>query len=174
MQDADDSQRKQLRRQSLPPLFLLLLLHAGCLFFATYRHTWLPQPVPATDPPSQFSKERVRNYLNDIMQFGVRVVGSEANEKLTPAYLVQQVEAIQARSPSRKIDIDIQHPSGSFWVDFIGGMTNSYTNVTNVLVSYESTPLVFNGKLLLMETISLAYPGQLLATSDSPLGSGSG
>jgi hypothetical protein len=27
--------------------------------------------------------------------------------------------------------------------------------------SYESTPLVFNGKLLLMETISLAYPGHI-------------
>jgi hypothetical protein len=147
--DTQDTQQKKMRRWQLPQLLVLVVLHVACISFAAYRHTWLPKPVAATAPLTQFSEERVRSYLNDIMQFGVRVVGSEANEKLTPAYLVQQVKLISARNPSRTIDVEIQRPSGSFWIDFIGGMTNAYDNVTNVLVRLHGTRPVSDGGLLI-------------------------
>ena len=96
-------------------MLALLTVHAACLGFVVHRHHWLPEPVPASAPATSFSEERVRSYLNDIMQFGVRVVGSEANDVLTPAYLLEQVDQIKARNPTRTIDVQVQRPSGSFW-----------------------------------------------------------
>ena len=101
----DDSKvhHRKSRQWRPPQLLALLVVHAVCLGLVVQRHHWLPEPVPASAPATSFSEERVRSYLNDIMQFGVRVVGSEANEVLTPAYLLKQVDRIKAQNPTRTI-----------------------------------------------------------------------
>jgi hypothetical protein len=39
-----------------------------------------------------------------------------------------------ARFPERNIEYEVHHPSGAFSSTFIGGFTNVYDNVTNVLI----------------------------------------
>jgi len=79
-----------------------------------------------------------REYLNSITAIGPRTVGSPENEVLTVNYLLEQIRAIERESAdAHKISVDVQRPTGSFSIDFLGGFTSYYANITNVVVKLE-------------------------------------
>eukprot|EP01063_Lacrimia_lanifica_P032430 TRINITY_DN5545_c0_g1_i2.p1 TRINITY_DN5545_c0_g1~~TRINITY_DN5545_c0_g1_i2.p1 ORF type:complete len:945 (+),score=311.32 TRINITY_DN5545_c0_g1_i2:346-2835(+) len=74
-------------------------------------------------------------HLSSMLDFGVRTVGSRANEIFVPEYILREVAAMDRHShPENKIEVDVQHPSGGFNTGFLGGFANTYTRVTNVVV----------------------------------------
>lgn len=79
-----------------------------------------------------------RAHLENITSVGPRVVGSPENEILTVNYLLQQIKAIESESSKvHRISVDIQRPTGTFSIDFLGGFTSYYDNITNVVVKLE-------------------------------------
>ena len=115
-------------------LFRLLYLARSCLS--------LPQPFPFPFPiPSHMDCE----LRLESVSFGVRTVGSAANERQTPAFLVRELEKIKAeRGHLWDFEIEVQRPSGHFTTWFLGGFTNVYSRVTNVLVRF--SPKTATGK----------------------------
>ena len=62
-----------------------------------------------------------RDYLEHITSIGPRTTGSPENEILTVHYLLEQIKLIEAQSNSlHKISVDVQRPTGSFSIDFLG------------------------------------------------------
>lgn len=79
-----------------------------------------------------------RDYLEHITSIGPRTTGSPENEILTVHYLLEQIKLIEVQSNTlHKISVDIQRPTGSFSIDFLGGFTSYYDNITNVVVKLE-------------------------------------
>ncbi|NXP63510.1 ERMP1 metallopeptidase, partial [Chloropsis cyanopogon] len=79
-----------------------------------------------------------RGYLDNITAIGPRTVGSPENEVLAVNYLLEQIRGIERESTNaHKISVDIQRPTGSFSIDFLGGFTSYYANITNVVVKLE-------------------------------------
>lgn len=69
---------------------------------------------------------------------GPRTVGSPENEVFAVNYLLEQIRAIERESTdAHKVSVDVQRPTGSFSIDFLGGFTSYYANVTNVVVKLE-------------------------------------
>ncbi|XP_058513360.1 endoplasmic reticulum metallopeptidase 1 [Ochotona princeps] len=87
---------------------------------------------------AEFDASRARNYLEHITAIGPRTTGSPENEVLTVGYLLEQIRRIEAQSHSlHRISVDVQRPTGSFSLDFLGGFTSYYDNITNVVVKLE-------------------------------------
>lgn len=79
-----------------------------------------------------------RDYLEHITSIGPRTTGSPENEILTVRYLLEQIKLIEVQSNSlHRISVDVQRPTGSFSIDFLGGFTSYYDNITNVVVKLE-------------------------------------
>ncbi|XP_054842505.1 endoplasmic reticulum metallopeptidase 1 [Eublepharis macularius] len=118
-------------RASLAPLLYLLGLRV-------LVHLSLERLVQPARGPQEFDAARARAYLDNITAFGPRVVGSPENEILTVNYLLQQIEAIEIESSNaHKISVDVQRPTGTFSIDFLGGFSSYYDNITNVVVKLE-------------------------------------
>uniref|UniRef100_A0A3B3D0G3 Endoplasmic reticulum metallopeptidase 1 n=1 Tax=Oryzias melastigma TaxID=30732 RepID=A0A3B3D0G3_ORYME len=79
------------------------------------------------------------NAARQITSVGPRPVGSQENEVLTVAYLLEQIESIRAKTAAgpHQLTVDVQHPTGSFSIDFLGGFTSFYDHVTNIAVRLE-------------------------------------
>nr|XP_032808896.1 endoplasmic reticulum metallopeptidase 1 [Petromyzon marinus] len=129
-------------------LLWLLFAYTALLLLAVHRSLLhLPAPLDeANAQPGQFVAERARKHLEYMTGLGPRPTGSEAAEVKTVAYILAQVEAISqsleasassspaGRRPAHRIRVDLQRPSGSFNLDFLGGFTSVYANVSNVVV----------------------------------------
>ncbi|XP_058157810.1 endoplasmic reticulum metallopeptidase 1 isoform X2 [Dasypus novemcinctus] len=86
----------------------------------------------------EFDARQARDYLEHITSIGPRTTGSPENEILTVHYLLEQIKLIELQSNSiHKISVDVQRPTGSFSIDFLGGFTSYYDNITNVVVKLE-------------------------------------
>ncbi|KAB0368746.1 hypothetical protein FD755_019780 [Muntiacus reevesi] len=86
----------------------------------------------------EFDAHQARDYLEHITSIGPRTTGSPENEILTVHYLLEQIKLIEVQSNSlHKISVDVQRPTGSFSIDFLGGFTSYYDNITNVVVKLE-------------------------------------
>ncbi|MBN3279846.1 ERMP1 metallopeptidase, partial [Polyodon spathula] len=86
----------------------------------------------------EFNAVRARKHLEHITAFGPRPVGSPENEILTVNYLLEEIEKIKAGSnKAHTISVDVQKPTGSFTIDFLGGFTSYYDRVSNVVVKLE-------------------------------------
>ncbi|CAO2585140.1 Endoplasmic reticulum metallopeptidase 1 [Lemmus lemmus] len=86
----------------------------------------------------EFDARQARDYLEHITAIGPRTTGSAENEILTVQYLLKQIRLIEAQSQSlHRISVDIQRPTGSFSIDFLGGFTSYYDNITNIVVKLE-------------------------------------
>ncbi|XP_039615500.1 endoplasmic reticulum metallopeptidase 1-like isoform X1 [Polypterus senegalus] len=87
----------------------------------------------------EFNAGRARKHLETITAFGPRPVGSPQNEISTVNYLLSQIEMIKDKSKQNvhTITVDVQKPTGSFSIDFLGGFTSYYDKVTNVAVKLE-------------------------------------
>ncbi|KAK2119728.1 Endoplasmic reticulum metallopeptidase 1 [Saguinus oedipus] len=78
------------------------------------------------------------DYLEHITSIGPRTTGSPENEILTVHYLLEQIKLIEVQSNSlHRISVDVQRPTGSFSIDFLGGFTSYYDNITNIVVKLE-------------------------------------
>lgn len=80
-----------------------------------------------------------RQHLEQITSAGPRPVGSQENEVLTVGYLLKQIENIRVETAGgpQQLTIDVQHPTGTFSIDFLGGFTSFYDRVTNIAVRLE-------------------------------------
>lgn len=79
-----------------------------------------------------------RTYLEQITAIDSRTVGSPANEILAVNYILDRVRDIQKkRNKVHKITLDVQRPTGTFSIDFLGGFTSYYDNITNIAVKLE-------------------------------------
>lgn len=80
-----------------------------------------------------------RQHLEQITSVGPRPVGSPENEVLTVDYLLEQIERIRAETAAgpHQLTVDVQRPTGSFSIDFLGGFTSFYDRVTNIAVRLE-------------------------------------
>uniref|UniRef100_A0A6Q2ZI24 Endoplasmic reticulum metallopeptidase 1 n=1 Tax=Esox lucius TaxID=8010 RepID=A0A6Q2ZI24_ESOLU len=79
------------------------------------------------------------SHLERITSVGPRPVGSRENEVLTVNFLLEQIEHIKADSASgpHSVTVDVQKPTGSFSIDFLGGFTSYYDKVSNIAVRLE-------------------------------------
>ncbi|KAF4099004.1 endoplasmic reticulum metallopeptidase 1 isoform X2 [Onychostoma macrolepis] len=89
--------------------------------------------------PGHFNALRARKHLEQITSVGPRTVGSPENEIKTVNYLLDQIEQIrtESRTGPHSITVDVQRPTGSFSIDFLGGFTSYYDRVTNIAVKLE-------------------------------------
>ncbi|XP_010891145.2 endoplasmic reticulum metallopeptidase 1 [Esox lucius] len=87
----------------------------------------------------EFNAVRARKHLERITSVGPRPVGSRENEVLTVNFLLEQIEHIKADSASgpHSVTVDVQKPTGSFSIDFLGGFTSYYDKVSNIAVRLE-------------------------------------
>ena len=145
---------------------LLVALFALCLGLVAHLDGALPTPRGADIPADEYSEARARVHLESIVGFGVRTVGSVANEVTTIEYLLEEVaklskeaDEVQAANdvdeaagattpksaqhhlhpPPLKVLVDVHRPSGAFSSDFLEGFTNVYHNVSNVVVLIEGS-----------------------------------
>ncbi|KAM4052330.1 endoplasmic reticulum metallopeptidase 1 [Anomaloglossus baeobatrachus] len=117
----------------VPAVLLLYLLGIRGLV-----HLSLRQLVTPGTRSSSFNASTARVYLEHITAIDSRTVGSPANEILTVNYLLDKINEIEKKSSkSHKIAVDIQRPTGSFSIDFLGGFTSYYDNITNIAVKLE-------------------------------------
>ncbi|CAL9683376.1 unnamed protein product [Knipowitschia caucasica] len=87
----------------------------------------------------EFNAIRARQHLEQITSVGPRPTGSPENEVLTVGYLLEQIEKIRAETSSgpQQLSVDVQRPTGTFSIDFLGGFTSFYDRVTNIAVRLE-------------------------------------
>ncbi|XP_076141008.1 endoplasmic reticulum metallopeptidase 1 isoform X2 [Alosa pseudoharengus] len=87
----------------------------------------------------EFNALRARKHLESITSVGPRPVGSVENEVMTVGYLLAEIEHIREESMAgpHAITVDVQRPTGSFSIDFLGGFTSYYDKVTNIAVKLE-------------------------------------
>ncbi|XP_028319089.1 endoplasmic reticulum metallopeptidase 1 [Gouania willdenowi] len=90
-------------------------------------------------PSGEFNALRAREHLEQITSVGPRPVGSQENEVLTVGYLLEQINNIKAETAEgpHQLTVDVQRPSGTFSIDFLGGFTSFYDRVTNIAVKLE-------------------------------------
>jgi hypothetical protein len=94
-------------------------------------------PAMTADPTSPFdstSVSRVRTDMTSITNLGCRTVGSHANEELAVDMITGMLSKIQSKAHESVVfEIAKQSVSGAFNMDFLGGATNVYQDVTNVM-----------------------------------------
>lgn len=119
---------------SWPFILLYLLLIATMGSITLHFTSLLPEPV-TSGHPNQFHALRARSHMEDLAALGIRHVGNEANEIHAKNLIISKVEAIRARaSKDVEIEVSVQQPSGTFYIDFLGGITHIYQNITNIVV----------------------------------------
>ena len=115
----------------------VLFVVAGLLLVAWVSlrlYRTLPESNLATEG-NQYSTANARKHLEDIVNLGIRHVGSKTNEVLAKNLILEKVAEIQAKSrPDVQIEVSVQQTSGNYFLAFLGGLTHIYHNVTNVVV----------------------------------------
>ncbi|KAK5616806.1 hypothetical protein CRENBAI_020495 [Crenichthys baileyi] len=136
---SDDPKRKpEVRLLLLREGLAAALLSGFVLLLWGLVHLSLQQLVIGK-PSGEFNAGRARQHLEKITSVGPRPVGSQENEVLTVNYLLEQIENIRVRTAAgpHQLTVDVQRPTGSFSIDFLGGFTSFYERVTNIAVKLE-------------------------------------
>jgi len=107
------------------PWFLTLLI-IGCAILEYHANHWLPDTLHRSDnSENRFNIENARGHLKALTDLGPRVAGSHTTEVLSPQLLIRLLKQIKENAPKNVlIEIDEQHPSGHFFIDFLGGINN--------------------------------------------------
>ncbi|XP_029941527.1 endoplasmic reticulum metallopeptidase 1 [Salarias fasciatus] len=134
----DPKRKPEVRLQPLREGLAAALLALFILLLWALVHLSLQQLVIGT-PTGEFNAARARRHLERITSVGPRPVGSQENEVLTVGYLLEQIEGIRAEAAAgpHRLTVDVQRPTGTFSIDFLGGFTSYYDRVTNVAVRLE-------------------------------------
>lgn len=145
---------------------LVIFFYALMATLVYAQHQYLPTPIEKSVDPTIMSEMRAFEHIEAITNMGIRVVGSDANEKAAPEYIQTQIREAAKGSPREsQVDIEIQHVSGSFHLDFIGGFANAYEDVTNVIVRLRSSSSASNKAVLLNSHFDSAI-GTVAASDD--------
>lgn len=88
----------------------------------------------------RFIGERAELQLKRLTDIGTRVVGSYENEVLAVDFFKREISFIaQQIEPIHEILIDVQKPTGSYYLDFKPyGFRNYYANIQNIVVRLSS------------------------------------
>uniref|UniRef100_A0A3P9HE06 Endoplasmic reticulum metallopeptidase 1 n=1 Tax=Oryzias latipes TaxID=8090 RepID=A0A3P9HE06_ORYLA len=140
----DNGYRSDPKRKPEVSLYLLREGLTACLVSGFILGLWgvvhlSLQQLVIGKSTGEFNAARARQHLEQITSVGPRPVGSQENEVLTVAYLLEQIESIRAKTAAgpHQLTVDVQHPTGSFSIDFLGGFTSFYDHVTNIAVRLE-------------------------------------
>jgi hypothetical protein len=148
-------------------LFGFVFFYVLNFLFIYHRHQWLPPANDTNASQDVFSEGRARKTLEKIMSYGIRTLGSQANEVDVPEYLIKQIQTIRSNA---KADIQwhIQRPTGAFGLNFLEQFQNIYANITNIVVRVSprgASPEVLNNSLLLSSHYDAAL-GSAAASDD--------
>lgn len=106
-----------------------------CILFEFYANQALPSTL-GRGPLSldKFSVDNAKAHLKGLTDLGPRITGSEVTEVQTPRYLMNILAKIKASAPDNVvIELDEQHPSSNFHIDFLGGINNVSSLSTLIL-----------------------------------------
>ncbi|KAM4809607.1 endoplasmic reticulum metallopeptidase 1 [Rhinophrynus dorsalis] len=118
----------------IPVILLLYVLVVRGLVHISLRQL----VTPGVHNSTGFNATTARGYLEQLTAIDSRTVGSPANEILAVNYLLGRIKEIQDKSTAaHRITVDVQRPTGSFSIDFLGGFTSYYDNITNIAVKLE-------------------------------------
>ncbi|XP_066502735.1 endoplasmic reticulum metallopeptidase 1 [Hoplias malabaricus] len=125
------------QQQLREPLAVLLVALFICAQWALVQISVHQLLIGKQD--AEFNSERARKHLEQLTSVGPRPVGSVENEVLTVNFLLQNVEQIRVDSLAgpHMVTADVQRPTGSFSIDFLGGFTSYYDRITNIAVKLE-------------------------------------
>lgn len=100
---------------------------------------WSVKQLVTGKPTGDFNATRARKYLERITSVGPRPAGSPENDIMTVNFLLEQVERVRSESVEgpNTITVEMHKYSGSFSIDFLGGFTSCYDQITNVVVRLE-------------------------------------
>lgn len=100
-----------------------------CILFEYFANQSLPSTLGRGPlSPDKFSVDNAKTYLKGLTDLGPRITGSHVTEIKTPAYLLEIMEKIKAGAPDNVIiELDEQHPTSNFYIDFLGGINNVST-----------------------------------------------
>eukprot|EP00808_Paulinella_micropora_P027603 g28365.t1 len=152
-------------------IFILLFLALISRVIVNFYH-WLPEPKPLDAPANVFSGSRAKKLLEELTSFSPRTVGSVNNEINSPLLLLRELNRLQELISKHSLDVllevDVQHPSGAFHTTFLGGFTNTYNTVTNVVarVSPKSLAATAQQHALLINAHFDSAPGSPAAADD--------
>ncbi|KAM8960090.1 endoplasmic reticulum metallopeptidase 1 [Pelodytes ibericus] len=138
-QTAEDDRKHQSRAlvfgAAVPVVLLLYVLGLRGLVQISLRQLVTPGTQSA-----DFNATTARDYLEQLTAIDSRTVGSPANEIVAVKYILERIKAIRQKSnAAHRIVVDVQRPTGSFSIDFLGGFTSYYDNITNIAVKFEPT-----------------------------------
>lgn len=125
--------------------------------------------------PEQFNVLNARTYLENITALGPRITGMK-NERIikqpllgtenleikATRILIDFLLEIQAKAPPHVlIEIEVQHPSSYFYLDFLGGMINViYTSIPPDC--HRSTII---SRMLLLDLVGIAVQKRVTLSS---------
>lgn len=99
-----------------------------CIFIEYPLSTRLPSTKlkgKADLSPENFIYSNARKHLKDISSLGPRLAGTRVNEVVTPKMIISKLNhIIKSCHENVIIEVQEQHPSSSFFIDFLGGMEN--------------------------------------------------
>ncbi|CAE7211494.1 Ermp1, partial [Symbiodinium microadriaticum] len=119
----------------------LALISFSILMTFVLSEQWaVPRIVPADSPLSDgFSADRTRDVaslglevLHELEACGPKYVGASGNEVCAVQAVLRQI-AKSAEGRESRLTLETQSASGHFYLDFIGGFTVAYRNLTNVV-----------------------------------------
>ena len=110
-------------------LLTVILIVACCCVLEYLISSVAPQQRlgKADKGPETFSVKNTRKHLDDLVAFGPRPTGSYVNEIAVPSFIrntVLDIYKSEKGSPLLSVEVDTQHPSSHFYLDFLGGITN--------------------------------------------------
>lgn len=127
------------REEPLNLAYILRLILFACAIFAFIGlegSTYDQLPLP--DESSWFGADsvaRTRHYLDELASVTPRVAGTIATETTTKNMLVSFADSIKAGARADvNVEVDVQHPCGSLFLECLNGFSNAYCNITNVAV----------------------------------------
>ncbi len=131
----EEKRKESLSHTSLPWFLVLLYVAILGAFVGLSVHffAFLPEPV-TNGSPNQFHASRARSHMEDLTSLGIRNVGWKANEVHAKVLLISKLEEIKkSASPDINVEISVQTTSGTYYVNFLSGITHIYQNVSNVV-----------------------------------------
>ena len=103
---------------------------------AVFSYGSLPQPNLATSG-TKFSVANSRKHLTAITNLGIHTAGSVKNDIEARDTILKTLSEIKEMAADEvEIEVSLQNPSGSFYLDFLGGLTHIYKNLTNIVVRF--------------------------------------
>lgn len=138
--------QRNFHRNGTFPIYYALLIFTGLwtlVLISALSNRCIPTPLYIKDEasyPNRFISEYAMHHLKHLASFGPKVTGSYENEILAAELLMREISFIsQLAKPIHKITLDIQKPTGSYYLAFKPyGFINYYAEIQNVIAKFSS------------------------------------